>query len=199
MRDRRRALTVAEQHTAALSLANHLLTAPLFWRSRRIAFYVARDGEIDPLPLLYAAASITKRCYLPCLQPAYSGANRHLLWFQRYVPGDPLAANRYGIPEPLNDPTERLRPQVLDLVLLPLVAFDRSGHRLGMGGGYYDRTFAFTASRSAWRRPALIGLAHACQEAAGLPGNAWDIPLDGIATDAGLSLFTRREHRDGNP
>src|SRR5690606_40461575 len=73
---------------------------------------------------------------------------------------------------------------------LPLVAFDARGNRLGMGGGFYDRTFA-RAPRARTLRPRLVGLAHHFQQVASLPAEPWDIPLDAIATDATDRKSTR--------
>lgn len=181
MRQRRRALSAREQKEAARDLDRLLRRQPLFQRSRHIAFYLPNDGEIDPRPLLSTALRLGKRCYLPVLHPAQHGK----LWFLPYTPNTPLAANAFGIPEPLLG-RARYRPAAaLDLVLLPLVAFDPSGARLGMGAGYYDRTFAFKAD-SRRRSPLLMGLAHACQEAPQLPTQPWDVPLAAIATDEGV-------------
>jgi len=80
----------------------------------------------------------------------------------------------------------QFKPHALDLILLPLVAFDKSGHRLGMGGGYYDRTLAFLAHRRLWRKPHLLGTAYQFQQLETLPTQPWDIPLDGIATEQGV-------------
>ena len=155
---------------------------PFFLRAERIAFYLASDGELDPLPLLRSAVAMGKQCLLPVLHPL--GHRR--LWFARWKPGEPLRPNRYGIPEPA-DRRYTLSGCDLDLVIVPLVAFDQQGNRLGMGGGYYDRTFAPCRNRS--RRPLLIGWAHALQEVPELPARPWDIPLDGLVTEQGIRRF----------
>ncbi len=82
-----------------------------------------------------------------------------------------------------------MHAQELDLVFLPLVAFDRVGHRVGMGGGYYDRTFAFVQQMH--HKPILIGLAYEMQQVDGLPFCTWDIPLDGVLTEKQLRLFQK--------
>ena len=91
--------------------------------------------------------------------------------------------NRFGIQEPACSPRHWVRAWQLDLILLPLVAFDESGNRLGMGGGFYDRSLAYRQSRTHSRRPRLIGLAHELQRVEQLATNSWDIPLDMIATE----------------
>lgn len=93
-----------------------------------------------------------------------------------------LVPNRFGIPEPQQGPAHKLPTHLLDVVLMPLVGFDRAGSRLGMGGGFYDTTFAFK-QQNPKGKPLLIGLAHSCQEVDSLQADNWDIPLGAIATE----------------
>lgn len=182
MRERRRGLSHAEQQHAARCLAQTLHRHPVYQRARSIAFYLARDGEIDPHRLLSRAVDEKRECYLPRLNVA---GDRHLD-FIRHVPGERLENNRFGIPEPPYR-ADRLRPAwTLDLILVPLVAFDRGGNRLGMGGGYYDRSLDSCVRRTAMRRPQLVGLAHNCQDAGRIDDRGWDVPLDWIATPDGV-------------
>lgn len=183
MRARRRSLSPAQQRRAALALAQQLLRLPAFMRSKKIALYLPNDGEIDPQPLAQKAWRMGKHCYLPVLHPLKP---RQLI-FIRYRPDTRLFPNRFGIPEP--DPRRHswLPPESLDLVLLPLVAFDREGGRLGMGGGFYDRTFAFKKRTLPYKtKPQLVGLAHSCQEAELVARDTWDLPLSAIATEREL-------------
>lgn len=181
MRRRRRSLSPREQLRAARELEKVVSRQPLFQRSQHIAFYLANDGEINPEYLLRSALRRGKRCYLPVLHPSEAGK----LWFLPYTENTPLRANRYGIAEPAVNTGRRKPAAALDLVMLPLVAFDFSGARLGMGAGYYDRTFAFKGAQKR-HSPTLLGLAHSCQATAGLPVQPWDIPLRAIATESGL-------------
>lgn len=176
LRRQRRQLTDLQQRTAARHLDQHLTGLQLLSRHRDIAFYLASDGEIDPLPFLQRALRMGKRCYLPVL-----GRGKRLR-FVRYRRGDPLIRNRFGIPEP-SPSAPQCPPWGLGVVLMPLVGFDRSGARLGMGGGFYDRSFAYTRRTPAMRCPRLIGLAHSCQEVEQLEVESWDIPLTEIVTD----------------
>lgn len=186
IRDQRRTLTESQRQHYSLSLCEHLAAHRLFQTSQRLAFYLPNDGEVDLTPLLDYAWSEKKSCYLPVLGPR----NSRRLWFLPVTPDTRLYPNRYGIPEPVHARHARLlRPMTLDLVLLPLVAFDRQGHRVGMGGGFYDRTFAFRLHRRHWRQPRLVGIAYSFQQRDNLPHEAWDVPLDGIATEQGVQLF----------
>jgi 5-formyltetrahydrofolate cyclo-ligase len=187
MRQQRRNLPARERERAAARLARQLLGSGPFRRARRIACFLSADGEIDTAPLIRAAWRLGKQVYLPVLVPY--GPKR--LWFRPYRQSTPLVPNRYGIPEPRGG--RRLDGRKLDLVLTPLVAFDDRGHRLGMGGGYYDRTFAHL-HRLRWQRPRLLGLAFAFQRMAALPAEPWDVPLWGVVTDRGLHRFQQRNN-----
>lgn len=175
---RRRELSPGQQQFASIQLLTLLATRLDFLRVRRIAFYLASDGEIDPGRLIALALAAGKTCYLPALQPFTQGR----LHFVRYAGNGKLQANRFGISEPRLRRTDIAPPWSLDMICLPLVGFDRRGHRLGMGAGFYDRTLAFKhGARMA--KPLLIGLAHSCQEVAALTPAPWDIPLDAIVTE----------------
>lgn len=185
MRLQRRALTPLQQRQAADRLCRQLSRHPEFIRAERLAFYLASDGEISPQPLIELALSMGKQCYLPVLHPI----RHNRLWFVRFRPGCRMQRNRFGIEEPHDKLNPRVPAWSLDLVLLPLVAFDPQGGRLGMGGGFYDRSFAFK-TRQTRRSPILIGLAHELQKVERLALASWDIPLAGVATD-------RRIYRSG--
>jgi 5-formyltetrahydrofolate cyclo-ligase len=178
IRQQRRALTPGEAAACAEQMAQQAHRHPLIVRSQRIAAYLAADGEIDPAPLLAHLWSAGKQVYLPVLTPFA----RQKLWFARFNEGDILVFNRFGIPEPLQ--RHLIKPSALDLVLTPLVAFDVAGHRIGMGGGFYDRTFEFLQRRQHWHKPYLIGLAYEFQKQTTIIPASWDIPLDAIATES---------------
>jgi 5-formyltetrahydrofolate cyclo-ligase len=186
LRSARRALTPAQQHRASRQLFQRLAQHPLFIRSHHIAFYLANDGEIDPGLLFNYAQRLGKICYLPVL----SEWPTTRMAFQRIRPGQRWSRNRFGITEPKTDRKAQTRPWRLNLVLMPLVGFDEHGNRLGMGGGFYDRMFAYRRMRSSWGGPQLLGLAHSCQKVEVLPVKSWDIPLNGIVTDAECILFS---------
>ena len=179
LRQARRQLSPAQQRLAARRLYRQLAQHPLFRRARHVALYLPNDGEIDPGLLLRAAQRRGKATYLPVLNPW----PRTRMVFQRILPGERLRANRFGIPEPHHCPARQRPVWALDLLLMPLVGFDENGGRLGMGGGFYDRSLAYRAMRKKGHKPTLLGLAHECQKVDGLPLESWDVPLLGTVTD----------------
>ncbi|MBS0581986.1 MAG: 5-formyltetrahydrofolate cyclo-ligase, partial [Proteobacteria bacterium] len=179
----------AERIAAASGVVSSLEQLPEFLVDRRVAGYWAVGGE---LPLHAAVARLNARGQQYCLPVV--GADRRL----GFVPlkrGAQLQPNRYGIPEPEHAGADLLSPQDIDLVLVPLTAFDRCGRRLGMGGGYYDRSFDFLRAAARPAQPLLVGIGYAFQEVATLPAQDWDVALDFIATDKELIDCTPPESR----
>ena len=154
----------------------------MFQHSRRIAFYLANDGEPDLRPLIELAWRRHKTCFVPILDKIIE----RRLFFAPYRPGQVLRTNRFGIPEPVTYGHERLRSGRLDLILMPLVGFDEQGHRIGMGGGFYDRTLAYLRPRRHRPRPHLMGVAFDCQRLERIAARPWDVPLQSIATPSRL-------------
>ena len=185
LRARRRALDDTERLQRSETLCRQLSRQPLFRSSRKIAAYLPADGEIETQPLIELAWRMKKQVYLPVLTPFLG--NR--LWFARFEPDTRLVSNRYGIAEPERIHRQRIAAQTLDIVLAPLVGFDRSGNRLGMGGGFYDRSFAYLLTRRHWQKPRLIGLAYDFQLMQQIPLQPWDVPLTAVATDSGWYRF----------
>jgi 5-formyltetrahydrofolate cyclo-ligase len=179
LRQRRRALGRQAQRQAALGLYKQLAQHPRLRRAKHIALYLPNDGEIDPRLLLRAAQRRGKATYLPVLSPW----PRSKMVFQRVRRNEPLFKNRFGILEPRRRPKQQRKVWALDLVLLPLVGFDRHGGRLGMGGGFYDRSLAYRKMRKNWHNPTLWGLAHECQQVSRLAMASWDVPLQATVTD----------------
>lgn len=181
LRARRRALGPTERRGAGRALAQRLARVRHFRGALRIAGYWPADGEIDILPALECALAAGCRVYLPCLEPR----PRLRLRFAPWQPDAAMEPNRYGIPEPAVPPSATLTARELDLIVLPMVGFDAAGNRLGMGGGWYDRSLAFRArNRSGGLpRPRLVGVAHELQRVDQLAPRAWDVPVDLIVTD----------------
>lgn len=181
LRSARRQIKVKQRHHLSRQAAARFARQGFFLKARTIALYAAMHDEVATSYLVDIARLYNKRCFLPVLHP-FAG-NR--LLFTRWALETRLTTNRFGILEP--QPLGVLqRPQHLDLIVVPLLGFDRQGARLGMGGGYYDRTFAFRLKRKAWRRPLLVGLAFACQEVTHVPRNAWDLQLDYVVTNTAV-------------
>lgn len=180
LRQARRAQTHQTQQQAAAALAQHFSQSDLFKQAQHIAVYMAVDAEMDPNPLLQIAWQQSKTCYLPILRPDGT------LIFSVYQANDPLIQNRFKIPEPNYDPANVIAIEKLDLVLIPLVGFDLEGNRLGMGAGFYDRTFAFKKRSPASAKPFLIGLAYELQQITDLVIESWDVPLNAIATEKNI-------------
>lgn len=174
-RSKRRNLSRIEQQAAAKNLLQQCLKLDAFNSAKSMAFYIANDGELDPQLLIEYCWKSAKTIYLPVLHPFARG---HLAFFE-YTESTPMQNNRFGIAEPKLDVTTITKVSDLDLVFTPLVAFDDNGHRMGMGGGFYDRTLA---SLGASNKTQLIGLAHECQQAPILASESWDIPLSKIVT-----------------
>lgn len=181
LRHARRQLTPAQQRLAARRLYRQLAQHPRFRRAQHIALYLPNDGEIDPRLLLQAAQRRGKATYLPVLNPW----PRTRMVFQRIEPCEQLRRNRFGILEPVIRTARQRRVWALDLLLMPLVGFDGKGGRLGMGGGFYDRSLAYRAMRKKSHKPTLLGLAHECQRVDQLPLESWDVALQATVTDQG--------------
>jgi len=181
LRQRRRSLSPQQQQHHARQAVRHALRSPWFRRRKRVGLFISNDGELETAPLMQALWHHGHRLFLPVLEHSLS----HPMVFVEVKPDTPLRPNRYGIPEPIQ---KKFFPAcLLDVVITPLVAFDANGSRLGMGGGFYDRTFA--CKRNGRHKPLLIGWAHACQEVAHLPRQPWDVPLDGVITEAGARAY----------
>lgn len=170
LRRRRNALSAAQQAQAAQQLAAEMQRLPAFARARRIAFYIAGDGEIDPGPAVAQARARGAKCYAPVI------GRGKILRFAAVTARTEFRAGRFGIAEPVANAGDLIDATALDLALVPLVGFDRRGNRIGMGGGFYDATFAAGA-------PMLVGLAHELQRIDAIAADAWDMPLAAVVTD----------------
>lgn len=174
LRAERRALPAADRIAAADGLARQLLALPFAPRSGFVAGYWAMDGEIALHRWQLSLSDAVQYC-LPVL-------DGNVLRFAPWKPGQPLRQNRYGIPEPDAAQDALLDADRMALVVAPLVGFDDRGGRLGMGGGWYDRTFAFRARSAA--PPWLVGAAFAAQQVDAVPLAPWDVAVDAICTES---------------
>ncbi|HVT35115.1 MAG TPA: 5-formyltetrahydrofolate cyclo-ligase [Nevskiaceae bacterium] len=176
LRRRRAQLAPRERIKAAQRAASHLMKTRWMAQARHVAVYLAAGSELDTLVLIERLWRAGKRVYVPRVR-----AGGHLT-FHTYTPCTPLRANAHGIAEP-SDGTPRRQVRGMDLVIVPLTAFDPRGNRLGSGAGYYDRTLAARRSGS---RPRLLGYAYALQEVPALPAEYWDVRLDAVITEKGV-------------
>lgn len=178
IRQRRRALTDTEQQAFAERAALRMLAYPPVINAASVAVFLSFDGELDTRPLIRALWQAGKAVYLPVLHPFSKGS----LLFLRYDKSSPLVMNRLKILEPRLDVRNVLALDNLDVLITPLVAFDEQGQRLGMGGGFYDRTL------QNWQQHGLrpVGLAHDCQLVPALPAEEWDVPLPAVVTPSRL-------------
>ena len=174
-------MQAAEREQAAQAAADIFVQHPLFQSSRHIACYYASKSEFDTQPIINAIWDNGKICYLPIL------AENKSLNFVRYHRNEELQLNQYSIPEPVNT-QHTVQTEKLDLVLTPLTAFDRNGNRIGSGGGFYDRTFAFMFNRGD-KSPTILGVGYAMQECEAIQADMWDMKLDGILTESALIEF----------
>ena len=178
LREAREKLGAADRIGAAQSVLESLEQLPEFLVDQRIAGYWAVRGEV-PLNLVYARTrSRQQKYHLPILTDGKS------LVFAPWENGDAVTINRFGISEP--DAANAIGAESLELVLVPLLGFDRSGNRLGSGAGYYDRTFSFLKRTPRPIPPVLVGIGYHFQEVAAMTPHDWDVPMDFIATDREL-------------
>lgn len=178
LRSKRKAINSKQQAEASINLLKNLIKFPQFLKAKRIAVYLASDGEMDLQPLIHQAWAMNKEVYLPVIKNKLSRE----LWFIHYTPETRLTQNRYKILEPDPHQNPRLAAHLLDIVFMPLVGFDADKNRLGMGGGFYDTTFAFKKQKPK-SKPLLIGVAHECQRVEKIEAEEWDVGLDLVVTD----------------
>lgn len=164
--------------SAAAALAQRILSLPEYQQARRVAVYFAVNGEIGLNTVIDHALAEGKEIFLPNL-------DREALRFSPYFHAQKMRINRFRLPEPDVADSEMLAPEDLDLVLAPLVVFDSYRNRIGMGGGFYDRSFAFRKIPG-HTRPVLIGVAHEIQKVDRIVPEEWDVQLDMIVTDQAI-------------
>ena len=172
IRSQRAALTKSQRFQAQIKLAQQARRIRPLWQSKRLLSYSPFEGEISPESLIKKLPF--SELYLPKIT-SYRKAQMQFLPAQSQI-----RSNRYGIVEPQSKAS--IFANQLDVILLPMVAFDAAGNRLGMGAGFYDRALEkLIYQRST--KPLLIGLGYSFQEVENIPAQPWDVPLDAILTD----------------
>lgn len=181
VREKRNKLSFDQQNVAANLLKEQLIKHPKIENAQHIALYLSNDGELDTTPFILWCWQNNKKVYLPVLHP-FSACN---LIFLQYEPTTHMSSNMFGIKEPRLNVNKVCPILQLDILCTPLVAFDKTGARLGMGGGFYDRTLANwyeNSQQNVKQRMYPIGIAHDCQLVDHVPNDYWDVPLPEIMT-----------------
>lgn len=166
-------LSPEDQRRRGAAASSLIVTLPVWQSVRRVALTRPVGGELDLTTLWTAAVASGIEVVLPVL-------DGEALRFARWDETTSWESNRFGIPEPSGVPT--LAVDELDLVILPAVAIDLRGTRLGMGGGFYDRTLAGVRSQHPPERPLLIGAIHDEQLVDRIEARPWDVPVDLVVT-----------------
>ena len=168
-------LTDSERAVAAREISEKVFRSVWFQRSRNIACYLSVGDEVSTWEIVARANQMKKRVFAPKIKK-----NRAMEFCEVTTAGS-LQRNKFGIFEPVSE--KSIDTRLLDVVITPLVSFDADYNRIGMGGGYFDRTFAYLKHRRQYFRPKLIGIAFACQKTRNIPANPWDIRLFDVITD----------------
>lgn len=175
--EQRNALTKHQLRAASRDMCLLLESTPEFHHAVHLAAYWPIKGEMDVRPVIEQALRYGKHVYLPVI------VEGDTLMFAPYDQDTPVKKNRFGIPEPDVSEDELLSPRDMDLVIVPLVVFDAHGNRLGMGGGFYDRTFSFLNDEPGHMKPCLVGAAHEFQHTGDIPPHPWDVPTRLVVTE----------------
>jgi len=171
----RRSMTSSERSRASRRIVAGFLNSRYFLGSATIGCYVSMWDEVDTGAIIERAWRAKKRIFLP------TTTTQGRMYFRETLPESVLAKNDFGLWEPVSG--TRIEPSELDVVVTPLVAFDDYRNRVGMGGGYFDRTFAYLADRKHWLRPKLVGVAFECQRVPKIAPNPWDIRLYDVISE----------------
>jgi len=165
----RRNMTSEQRATASNIICKRVIASREFYASTSIGCYLPMNDEVDTRDVIEAAWRANKRIFVPVLRA------KRKMFFCETLAETELEQNSFGLWEPVRGVL--IAPRKLDLVITPTVAFDNNGHRIGMGGGYFDRFFSFLRHRKNWIRPKLIGVAFQCQKVEKIAPNPWDIRL----------------------
>lgn len=176
LRNQRRNFSAQQQQQAAHSLLESVIELPAWQHATSIALYLAFEGEISTAAIAQHAREAKKEIFLPVID------EQNRLEFARWRERDTLEKNRFGIAQPCSDAL-RCAVDALNIIFLPVVGWDATGTRLGMGGGYYDRALELEANKGS---TLYVGLAHTCQQVAEIERERWDVGMDFVATDTAL-------------
>ena len=182
LRSKRRSMSAADHGRRSAQAAKTLARLPMFKSGARVAVYLPFDRETDTAPLIAAARRRRVRLYVPVVSDR---RHRRLRFY-------PLTAKtrrgEFGIAVPARN-LKSVSPRWFDGIVVPLVGIDAKGRRLGMGGGFYDRALDFRRRRRHWNGPRLVGFAFDCQRTESGFAEPWDLRLDSLATESGLTIY----------
>ena len=189
LKQRRNNHSQAQCQALSIQICSQLQNQRDFKTRNRFAFYFPVGNEVDLTALMSHAWSLKKKTYLPVLATFPKGT----LWWIKHTATTALYLNRFGIPEPEHPArARRTKLSSLDMIFMPLLGFDNKGHRMGMGGGFYDRSLSRCyRPDKLWHRPIRMGVAYSWQQVDSIPVENWDIPLDAITTENGITWFER--------
>ena len=179
LKKKRILLSKNERDIASKSIYKKIITSSIFLNSKKIAFYYPIKGEINPIPIMQEAFNRNKEVFLPVL----TNFPKYQIKFQAFSFQNKIEKNKFQINQPRFNHVQTISPWAIDLVFVPLVAFDQNNNRLGMGMGYYDRKFHYLLNRQRWIKPKLIGLAYDFQQIKTIKANSWDVKLNKVFTD----------------
>ena len=165
----RRDMNVEDRINASKIICDRVADSRTFLAARLVACYLPMIDEVDTRSIIERGWRANKRIFVPITH------NNGKMFFREIRPDTTLHKNRMSIWEPQTGPF--ISPRQLQLVITPVVAYDEHNHRIGMGGGYYDRCFSFLRHRRQWMKPKLFGVAFDCQKVERISPNSWDIPL----------------------
>ena len=173
--DARRALSARDRYSASASICERIVRSHEFRSCKLLGAYLPMRDEVDTTAIIERAWSAQKRVFAPVTD------THGVMNFCEIEPDTVVTRNRFGLWEPASGIIIDARD--LDVVITPVVAFDEDKHRIGMGGGYYDRCFHFLRNRHKWRKPKLIGAAFSCQETTAIRSDSWDVTLYSVVTE----------------
>lgn len=179
---RRKALDVDEIQQKSKRISQHLSCFEGFRDAEHVALYLSLSGEADTAGLLENSEESDREFYLPVLHRT----KENELHFIKMDEKSEFTTNKFGITEPKYSAQEEIKASKLDMVIMPLVSFDKQGNRIGMGGGYYDRTFAFKQQGKNGLKPLLVGYAYEFQYSDRIKPEYWDVKMDGVVTENGF-------------
>ena len=171
----RRSMSAEQRDSASAIINEKVIRSHEFFAAKSVACYLPMQDEVDPSRIIERAWRANKRVFCPVIE------NHGDMIYRQLDRDTILQRNNFGLWEPVDSTS--IAPQQLDLVITPLVAFDRNNNRIGMGGGYFDRCFSFLGHRNRWQRPKLMGLAFNCQKVEEIDANRWDIPLYSVVSN----------------